>query len=162
MFSILAVTLALGGDRLADVALLRAEPGGYGPVASDPKVSRTIDALAADAPRPVVAINTARAQARANMWALAGAHAPDVGIDADRPLVIDLDAALVTSHSDKDSAHPMLTMGHGAGYRCTVAAPPMSGHHLARVNITGAGHRHRPASLSRIELWPTACLRPQR
>jgi len=30
----LAVTLALGGDRLADVAVLRAEPGLYGPVAS--------------------------------------------------------------------------------------------------------------------------------
>ena len=33
----LAVTLALGGDCLADIALLRAEPGVYGPVASDPR-----------------------------------------------------------------------------------------------------------------------------
>ncbi|HET9895149.1 MAG TPA: transposase, partial [Streptosporangiaceae bacterium] len=32
----LAVTLALGGDCLADIAMLRAEPGLYGPVASDP------------------------------------------------------------------------------------------------------------------------------
>ncbi|MCM3662776.1 transposase, partial [Georgenia satyanarayanai] len=31
----LAVTLALGGECLADIALLRAEPGVYGPVASD-------------------------------------------------------------------------------------------------------------------------------
>ena len=46
----LALTLALGGDCLADIALLRAEPGIYGRVASDPTVSRTIDALAADAP----------------------------------------------------------------------------------------------------------------
>ena len=45
----LAVALALGGDCLADVALLRAEPAVFGPVASDPTVSRTIDALAADA-----------------------------------------------------------------------------------------------------------------
>ncbi len=43
------MTLALGGDCLADIALLRAEPGVYGLVASDPTVSRTIDALAADA-----------------------------------------------------------------------------------------------------------------
>jgi Transposase DDE domain group 1 len=43
----LALTLALGGDCLADVALLRAEPGVYGLVASDPTVSRTVDALAA-------------------------------------------------------------------------------------------------------------------
>jgi len=43
----LAITLALGGDCLADIALLRAEPGVFGPVASDPTVSRTIDALTA-------------------------------------------------------------------------------------------------------------------
>src|SRR5450756_2000653 len=46
----LAVTLALGGDCLADVAVLRAEPGLYGRVASDPTISRTIATLAADAP----------------------------------------------------------------------------------------------------------------
>ena len=45
----LAVTLALGGDCLADVALLLGEPGLYGRVASDVTVSRTIAALAADA-----------------------------------------------------------------------------------------------------------------
>lgn len=44
----LAVTLALGGDCLSDVALLRAEPGLYRRVASEP-ASRTIAALAADA-----------------------------------------------------------------------------------------------------------------
>lgn len=42
----LAVSLALGGDCLADVAMLRAEPGVYGPVASDPTVSRLVDGLA--------------------------------------------------------------------------------------------------------------------
>ena len=47
----LALALALGGDCLADVAMLRAEPGVFGPVASDPTVSRLIDTLAADAPR---------------------------------------------------------------------------------------------------------------
>ena len=46
-----AVGLALSGDGLADIALLRAEPGLFGAVASDPTVSRTIAALAADAPR---------------------------------------------------------------------------------------------------------------
>jgi len=57
----LAVALALGGDCLADVALLREQPGLFGDVASDPTVSRTIDALAVDAPRVLKAINTARA-----------------------------------------------------------------------------------------------------
>ena len=45
-----AVSLAVGGDCLADIAVLRAEPGIYGRVASDPTVSRTIAALAGDAP----------------------------------------------------------------------------------------------------------------
>ena len=40
----LAVTLALGGDCLADVAMLRAQPELSGPVASDPVVSRLVAA----------------------------------------------------------------------------------------------------------------------
>src|SRR5215212_10860277 len=100
----LAVTLALGGDCLADIALLRAEPGVYGLVASDPTVSRTIGGLAADAPAALKAINNARATARAAVWALAGGHAPDHAADAAAPLVIDIDATLVTSHSEKEQA----------------------------------------------------------
>jgi len=42
----LPVTLALGGDCLADIALLRCAPG-CRPVASDPTASPTSDALAA-------------------------------------------------------------------------------------------------------------------
>jgi Transposase DDE domain group 1 len=73
----LAVTLALGGDCMADIALLRAEPGLYGRVASDATVSRTIDALATNAPAALKAIDVARAAARKRAWALAGADAPD-------------------------------------------------------------------------------------
>lgn len=109
----LAVTLALGGDCLADIAVARAEPGLFGPVASDPTVSRTIDRLAADAPRALGAISTARAAARARAWQLAGEHAPDHGIDAGRPLVIDVDATLVTAHSDKEGAAPTFKRGFG-------------------------------------------------
>src|SRR5215470_17622368 len=57
----LVVALALGGDCLADIAVLRAQPGLAGPVASDPVVSRLITALAADAPRALRAIRKARA-----------------------------------------------------------------------------------------------------
>ena len=81
----LAVTLALGGDCMADIALLRSEPGVYGLVASDATVSRTIDALATDAPAALKAINTARAAARKRAWRLAGADAPDHGTDAKDP-----------------------------------------------------------------------------
>lgn len=60
-----AVTLTLGGDCLADVGLLRTEPGAFGLVASDPTVSRLITAVAADAPKALAAIDSARATARA-------------------------------------------------------------------------------------------------
>jgi hypothetical protein len=109
----LAVTLALGGDCLADIALLRAEPAVFGLVASDPTVSRTIDALAKDAPAALRAIHAARAVARQRAWSLAGKAAPDAGIDAAHPLVIDLDATLVTSHSDKEGSASTFKRGWG-------------------------------------------------
>ena len=75
----LAVTLALGGDCLADIAVLRAEPALFGPVASDPVVSRLVSRLASDAPRALKAIRSARAAARERAWALAGDAAPGRG-----------------------------------------------------------------------------------
>lgn len=109
----LVVMLALGGDCLADVALLRAEPGIYGRVASDPTVSRMISRLACD-PKVLTAIGRARAAARARVWALAGDRAPDHGVDATQPLIIDLDATLVTSHSEnKEQAAATYKRGFG-------------------------------------------------
>jgi Transposase DDE domain group 1 len=109
----LAVAVALGGDCLADIALLRAEPAVFGRLASDPTVSRTIDALAVDAPRSLRAIDAARAAARAQVWRLAGEHAPDHGIDAETPLIIDTDATLITAHSEKEQAAPTFKRGFG-------------------------------------------------
>jgi Transposase DDE domain group 1 len=88
----LALSLAIGGDCLADVAVLRELPAVFGLMASDPTVSRTIDALAGDAARALAAINTARARARTQAWRLAGPDAPDFGVDAAAPVVIDVDA----------------------------------------------------------------------
>ena len=109
----LAVALALGGDCLADVALLREQPGVFGPVASDPTVSRTIDVLGADAMRALKAINSARAAARARAWQRAGEHAPGQNASVDAPLPIDVDATLITSHSDKEHAAPTFKRGFG-------------------------------------------------
>jgi Transposase DDE domain group 1 len=82
-------------------------------VASDPTVSRTIDALAADAPAALEAIRAARAAARRQAGQLAGQHAPDAGITAASPLVIDIDAPLVTAHSGKELARPAFKHGYG-------------------------------------------------
>ena len=92
----LAMTLALGGDCLADIAVLRAQPDLAGPVASDPVVSRLITALAADAPRALRAIRKARAAARERAWGLAGDRAPG----GDGALIpVDIDATIVVAHS---------------------------------------------------------------
>ena len=109
----LAVSLGIGGDCLADLAQLRAAPEVFGPVASDPTVSRCIDSLAADAPAALAAIAAARATARTRAWKLAGDQAPDHGSSASAPLVIDVDATLVTAHSEKESAPPTFKRGFG-------------------------------------------------
>jgi hypothetical protein len=109
----LAVAVALGGDCLADVAVLREEPGVFGSVASDPTVSRLFTTLAADAPAALRAIGTARAAARQAAWAHAGEHAPNHDINAKNPLIIDLDATLVTAHSEKEHAAPTYKRGFG-------------------------------------------------
>ncbi len=109
----LAIALALGGDALADVGVLRGEPGVYGRVASDPTVSRLITALADDADRAIAAISQARAAARAEAWRLAGEHAPDAAASAASPLIIDLDATLITAHSEKERAASTFKRGFG-------------------------------------------------
>jgi hypothetical protein len=107
----LAVMLALGGDCLADVAMLRAQPELFGPVASDPVVSRLVSRLAADAPRALKAIRAARADARQRAWELAGDAAPGAGGGL---VTVDIDATIVTSCSEKERAMPTWkkTYGH--------------------------------------------------
>jgi hypothetical protein len=109
----LAMTLALGGDACSDLATVRAEPAVFGSVASDPTVSRVIARLAADVDKVLAAINTARATARARVWAAAGPNAPDHGRDVAHPLVIDVDATLVTAHSEKEKAAATFKRGFG-------------------------------------------------
>ena len=109
----LAISLALGGDACRDAALLRSEPGVYGRVASDATISRTITALAADVDRVEKAVAQATAAARQHVWGLAGEAAPGHGASAGDPIIIDLDATLVTSHSDKELARPTFKKGYG-------------------------------------------------
>lgn len=105
-----AVAVALGGDCLADVAMLRAEPALFGPVASDPTVSRLVDTLAAAGPKALAAVRAARSQIRERVWQLAADAAPDT----DGQVIVDLDGVLVTAHSDKQDAAPTWkkTFGH--------------------------------------------------
>ncbi|GAA3368522.1 IS1380 family transposase [Streptomyces sannanensis] len=144
-----ALAVALGGDCLADVAMLRAEPALFGPVASDPTVSRLIGTLAAGGKRALTAIRTARAEVREHVWKLAGLSAPD----ADGQVTVDLDGVLVIAHSDKQDAaatwkktyghHPLMGfVDHGRGGSgepvVGVLRPGNAGSNTAADHITAA------------------------
>jgi hypothetical protein len=103
----LVVAIALGGDCLADVAVVRAQPELFGPVASDPTISRLIDTLADEPERAITALRSARAAARARVWS----HRSPV--PAAGRVVIDLDATLVGAHSEKEGATPNFKRGFG-------------------------------------------------
>ena len=95
---------AAGFPPFAHLALLRAEPDLFGPVASDATTSRTIAALAGDIDKVEKAVTAAIGTARERVWQLAGDESPNHGTDQDKPLVIDVDATLVVAHSDKEHA----------------------------------------------------------
>ena len=56
----MAISVAIGGDCLADIAQVRSEAALFGRVASDPTVPRLVDTLALDAPGALAAANGAR------------------------------------------------------------------------------------------------------
>ena len=113
-----AMAVALGGDCLADVAVVRAQPQVFGSVASDPTVSRLITALAADVEVSLPAIRGARAQTRSRVWARRRPLAGTPGKREGGQVIIDLDATLVTAHSDKQHAGPTYKKGFGFSPMC--------------------------------------------
>ena len=97
----LALTLADGGDCLADLRALRDQESLFGAVASDATAWR---ALAALDERRLVTIRQARAQARRRVWEQA--RAPE-------RVILDIDGTLVTAHSDKEGAAGTYKGGFG-------------------------------------------------
>ena len=98
----LAVMIADGGEAISDLAVLRDQPALFGEVASKATAWRTLEAIDAAA---LARIASARAAARKVAWA-AGA---DPGF-----YVIDFDATLVNSHSEKEGAAPNYKHGFGS------------------------------------------------
>jgi len=99
----LAVMLADGGDCLSDLRAVRDQQPLFGEVASNATAFRVIDAIAGD--RALLeALRAARARAREQAWQ-AGA--------APERIVIDVDATLITAHSEKDGAAGTFKGGFG-------------------------------------------------
>jgi hypothetical protein len=99
----LAVMLADGGDCLADLRAVRDQQPLFGPVASDATAFRVIERIAGDSAL-LGALRAARARARAAAW--------DAGAAPER-IVIDIDATLITAHSEKDGAAGTFKRGFG-------------------------------------------------
>ena len=102
----LAVMLADGGEAIADLAVLRDQPGLFGPVASDPTAWRLLSQLDDAA---LAQLRSARAEAREVAWAQHAEVRGDLPQPAvaGRPvggLVLDIDATIVICHSEKESA----------------------------------------------------------
>ena len=99
----LAVMLADGGDCLSDLRAVRDQACLFGQVASDSTAFRVIDKIAST-PGMLDAIERAHATARERVWKLTGAPSR---------VTIDVDATLLTSHSDKEGAAGNFKGGYG-------------------------------------------------
>jgi hypothetical protein len=107
--------LADGGEAISDLAVLRDQPGLFGPVASTATAWRVLDGVDE---QMLVRLRHARAVARERAWWLRaesgrGLPAASAG-GRDWPgLVLDVDATLVECHSEKESAAPHFKGGFG-------------------------------------------------
>ena len=90
----LAVMLADGGECVSDLGVVREQEALFGVVASDSTAFRVIDRIACE-PELLDALRTAHARARERFWERHGAP---------ESLTIDVDATLITAHSEKERA----------------------------------------------------------
>ena len=98
----LAVTLADGGECVSDMGAVRDQQALFGPVASGSTAFRVIDKVATE--QLLCELRAAHARARERFWELHGAP---------QRLTIDVDATLITAHSEKENAAGNYKGGYG-------------------------------------------------
>jgi len=99
----LAVMLVDGGECVSDLGAVREQDALFGPVASDSTAFRMVDRIAST-PGLLDALRAAHARARARFWELHGAP---------ERLTLDVDATLITAHSEKEQAAGNYKGGYG-------------------------------------------------
>ena len=119
-----AVMIADGGEAIADIEVLRHQEPVLGSVASQATAWRALDEITAG---QVKKIAVARARTRRHVWALMGASPEGfpaskvAGADLGDTVVLDVDATVVVTHSEKELATPTFkkTFGyHPIGVWC--------------------------------------------
>jgi hypothetical protein len=145
----LAVTLADGGEAIADLAVLRNQSELFGPVASDPTAWRILDSIDTAA---LDRIRSARAQARELAWAQAAETgrlpASTVGGFTIPGFVLDIDATIVVCHSDKESAAK--TWKKSYGYHPLLCFLDATGEALAGILRSGNAGSNTAADHTRV------------
>ncbi|MEV7360865.1 IS1380 family transposase, partial [Kitasatospora sp. NPDC091276] len=129
----LAVMLADGGEAIADLAVLRDQRDVFGPVASAPTAWRVLAGIDAAA---LNALRAARARTREVAWLQADETGhpipPSHAGGRELPgLVLDIDATLVTCHSEKEQS--AATYKRGFGYHPMLCFLDNTGEALAGV-----------------------------
>ena len=99
----LAVMLVDGGECVSDLGAVREQDALFGAVASDSTAFRMVDRIASE-PGLLDALRVAHARARARFWELHGAP---------ERLTLDVDATLITAHSEKENAAGNYKGGYG-------------------------------------------------
>jgi hypothetical protein len=113
--------LADGGEAIADINVLRHQSSVLGRVASPPTVWRALNEVTS---ARLKKIQTARARARRHVWSQFPDGVPAsrvAGTELDDLIVLDTDATIVISHSEKENAAPTFkrTFGfHPLGVWC--------------------------------------------
>jgi hypothetical protein len=111
-----AVAIALGATSMNDITLLDHLAPVFGAPPSDTTVRRTLE-LAGE--KTLARIAKARARIRSHVWSLIAATAAGFPwlVIAGKTLrdwvIIDMDATLITAHSEKEGAAPTFKMGFG-------------------------------------------------
>ena len=144
----MAVAIVLGATSMNDIIVLDHQAAVFGRAPSDTTVRRTLEL--ADS-RTLDKVARARAKVREHVWSLicaTPAGFPWLAIAGKLLagwLVIDLDATLITAHSDKEGAAATFKMGYGfhplgAWLANTAESLAM----LLRPGNAGPGHLRRP------------------
>jgi hypothetical protein len=107
-----ATMLTAGGEAIADIDTLRHQGDLLGPVASAPTVWRTLDEAT---PAMLKRVEKARARTRQHVWGLLPQLPASkvAGTDLGDVVVLDVDATLVTAHSEKELAKATFKGGFG-------------------------------------------------
>ena len=107
-----ATMLTAGGEAISDIDTLRHQSPLLGPVASAPTVWRSLNEAS---PAALGRVEKARAKVRRHVWSLLSQPPASkvAGIDLGEVVVLDVDATLVTSYSEKEQAAATFKGGFG-------------------------------------------------